>query len=190
MECGSLCSSRNMTELLYFTLYRALKISRSLRGRRKDIWIRRHFLVTHQHSAFSTEGLKLITECDSVSLNADMSTQIRGSPVAAGSRWDVQVDSSSLWCPGPPQEAPPPQSHPGARPGWWSAALAHGSPGRGAVWLRIASTNIAQVLTQSFKSAVVLKCRTLFVTSQAGNTLIPKTQSVKLSKQSIRTKGE
>lgn len=122
----------------------------SFRGRRKDIGIRWHFLVTHWQSAFSTKGLKLNNECDSVSLNADMSTQIRGLPAAAGSRWAVQVGSSSLWCPGPPREAPPPQSHPAARLGWWSAALAHGSPGRGAVWLRIASTNIAQVLTQSF----------------------------------------
>lgn len=40
------------------------------------------------------------------------------------------------------------------------------------------------------QSAVVLKCRTSFVTSQAGNTLIPKIQSVKQLRQSVRTEIE
>lgn len=58
-----------------------------------------------------------------------------GLPEVAGSRWVVLAGSSSLWWPGPPQVAPPPQSHPASHPGWWTAALAHGSPGRVAVWL-------------------------------------------------------
>lgn len=53
--------------------------------------------------------------------------------MAAGSRSAVLAGSSSPQCPGPQWEAPPPQSHPAAHPGWWSVALAHGSPGRGTV---------------------------------------------------------
>lgn len=63
------------------------------------------------------------------------------SPEEAGSRWAAQVGSSSPQCPGPPRGLQPPQSHPAARPDWWSAGPSRGSPGRDAAWLQMDITS-------------------------------------------------